>query len=259
MELAGKVAIVSGGSRGIGKAISVALAKVGSDIAIVYRDRDDVAAQTTIEEIRAVGRRGVAYRGNVADYDNVVKIVSEVISHFGHIDILVNNAGRASSIDFVRDVKLKEWHNVLDVNLNGVFYFSKSVLDHMRGRKTGCIINISSVIGSDYGSHAGSSSYAVSKAGMNALTRVLAREEARNGIRVNSVAPGYIKTEILDEILKIQGPQREREFLEAIPLARFGQPEEVAELVVFLVSDRSNYITGQNIHLNGGMYYIKSI
>ncbi len=254
MELQGRVAVITGGSRGIGKGISLALAKEGSDIAVVYR-KDEVEAKKTIEEIETIGRRALAYRGNVTNYDDVGNMVSNVLGHFGRIDILVNNAGRASGISFVKDVTLKEWHNVLDVNLNSVFYFSKAVLDHMRTRKAGCIVNISSVIGSDYGSHAGASSYAASKAGVNAFTRVLAREEARHGIRVNAIAPGYVKTDILDRIIETQGER----FLETIPLARYGLPEEVGDLVAFLVSDKAKYITGEIIHINGGLYYIKSL
>jgi len=254
MELSDKVAVVTGGLRGIGKGISLALAKEGSNIAIIDR-KDDSVANQTVQDIKDMGRFCKAYYETVTDYDQMVRTFSAIIDEFGKIDVLVNNAGRASSIDFVRDVRIKEWHNVLNVNLNGVFYCSKAVLDHMRSRKTGCIINISSVIGSGYGSHAGASSYSASKAAVNALTRVLAREEARNGIRVNAVAPGYIQTEILEKIIETQGER----FLETIPLMRYGLPEEIGYLVVFLVSDKAKYITGQIIHINGGMYYIKSL
>jgi NAD(P)-dependent dehydrogenase (short-subunit alcohol dehydrogenase family) len=192
----------------------------------------------------------------VTDYENVQKTFAEIFDHFGSIDILVNCAGRAPSTSSVFKGTIKEWHAIINLDLHGAYYCSKAVLGYMRTQQTGHIINISSVVASTC--HAGSASYAAAKAGLEALTKVLAREEAHNGIRVNAISPGLIESDMSNAMQRVYGEDRMKEIFESIPLGRFGLPQDVGNLVAYVVSSKGGYITGQVLGVDGGMYYWKS-
>jgi 3-oxoacyl-[acyl-carrier protein] reductase len=246
VRLKDKIAIVTGGSRGIGRAISLAFAKEGADVAIIYLEKEQEAKEV-INEITAVGRKCMAFNVDVSDFEEVNAIVEVVVETFGQIDILVNNAG------ITRDITLKKmskemWDEVIDVNLNGVFNCTKAVTDHMRKRKTGRIINISSIIG--FTGNIGQTNYAAAKSGILGFTKALAREVARVGITVNAIAPGFINTDMMKTI-----PENiKRQLLEQMPMGRFGEPHEVANVAVFLALEDSSFITGTVVHINGGLY-----
>jgi 3-oxoacyl-[acyl-carrier protein] reductase len=255
MELKGKLSIVTGGSRGIGRGISEALAELGSDLAIVYRKNKD-GFENLKSSIEPYGIKIEGYQLDITDFNKVCETFEEIYDHFGRIDILVNCAGRASSTLSVEKVTLKEWHAVIDLDLNAVFYCSKAVLGYMHRNGEGRIINISSVVASTC--HAGSSSYAAGKAALEAFTKVLAREEARHGIRVNAIAPGLIKSDMSAQMSRVYGEERMKEIFESIPLGKFGEPRDVANMVAYLVSSKGAYITGQVLSVDGGLYYWKS-
>jgi len=255
IELRGKLSIVTGGSRGLGRGISEALAEFGSDLAVVYRKNKD-EFENLKSSLEPYGMRIEGYRLDVTDFNKVCETFKEIYDHFGTIDILVNCAGRASSTLSVEKVTLKEWHAVIDLDLNAAFYCSKAVLGYMHKNRGGHIINISSVVASTC--HAGSSSYAAGKAALEAFTKVLAREEARYGIRVNAIAPGLIKSDMSAQMSKVYGEERMKEVFESIPLGKFGDPRDVGNMVAYLVSSKGNYITGQILGIDGGMYYWKS-
>jgi 3-oxoacyl-[acyl-carrier protein] reductase len=255
MELKGKVSIITGGSRGIGRGISEALAGSGSNLAIIYR-----ANRNEFEKFRdsfpnPSGVQIEGYQVDVTDYDRVVQTFKEIFNRFGSIDILVNCAGRAPSTSSVEKVSLKEWRAIIDLDLNAPFYCSKAVLEYMHLRG-GHIINVSSVVAQTC--HAGSSSYAAAKAGLEALTKVLAREEASKGIRVNAIAPGLITSDMSTQMSKVYGEQRMKGVMESIPLGKFGEPRDIGCMVAYLVSSKGAYITGQVLGIDGGMYYWES-
>jgi 3-oxoacyl-[acyl-carrier protein] reductase len=252
MEVKGSVSLVTGGSRGIGRAIALSLAKEGADVAFFYRVNEE-AAKETEKELSTHGVRCKAYRVDVTDYQQVEEAVKDMNRDFGRLDVLVNNAGRSPAIRFLVDVPLKEWQGVLDLDLTGVFYCCKAVVPIMRKQKEGNIVNISSVVGSNC--QEASASYAAAKAGVNALTRVLAKEEGRNGIRVNCISPGFIETRMSLKMIEAMGEDAFNREMAKLPLPGMrGLPEDVGNAVVFVVSDRSRYMTGQVIHLDGGAW-----
>jgi len=277
-RLEGKVALVTGGARGIGKAISIRLAEEGADVGIVYQstkqhaedvsrlinqigtmdeleklsitidqiDTKEYASQIS-ESIDSIGRHSYICQANISDPEQVSNMVNDIIKQFGKIDILVNNAGIVRDKSFVK-MTHDMWNEVLSVNLDGTFYCTKAVIGGMLERKYGRIINISSVIGRM--GNRGQANYAASKAGMIGLTQSLAKEFASKGITVNAVAPGFIATDMLKGI-----PQNIMDtILSQIPLGRLGKPSEIAGAVAYLCSDDGNYITGQVIDVNGGLY-----
>ena len=245
-EMVNKVAVVTGSSRGIGRAIAIELAKSGIDI-IVNSDRNPQQGLEVVNEINKIGQRAIYIQTDVSDPNQVEKMVEKIINKFGKINILVNNAG--ITLDkMLKDMTIQEWNKVITVNLTGVFNCTKYVLRYMQKQKIGKIINISSISGQI--GNIGQANYSASKAGVISFTRTIAKEYARDGISVNAVAPGFIETKMLETI-----PEKVmQKILNQIPLGRAGKPEEVAKLVCFLASDDANYITGQVININGGMY-----
>lgn len=243
--LTNKVALVTGGSRGIGRAIAIALAEKGAKVAINYAGRED-AANETVNIIQKNGGEAIAIKANVADYEEVEHMVKRVIETFGSLDILVNNAGITRD-NLILRMKESDWDDVINTNLKGVFNCTKAVTRQMMKQRGGRIINISSVVG--VAGNAGQANYVAAKAGVIGLTKTTAKELASRNITVNAIAPGFIETEMTDAL----GDDLKQEMLKQIPLGSFGQPEDVANVVLFLASDASRYITGQTIHVDGGM------
>lgn len=245
MFLNGKVAIVTGASRGIGKAIALALAGAQADVVVNYAGRAQ-AAEETAETIRQMGRRSLVYQADVSDGQQVQKLVDATIAEFGKVDILVNNAGITRD-NLILRMKEEDWDSVLAVNLKSAFNTIKAVSRPMIKARCGRIINISSVVGL-YG-NAGQANYAAAKAGLIGLTKSMAKELGARNITVNAIAPGFISTEMTDNL----SAEAREKLTSAIALKRLGNPEDVSSLVAFLASDFCSYITGQVIGVDGGI------
>ena len=243
-NLAGKVALVTGASRGLGRAIALRLARDGARVGVNYQ-RNEAAAQETIQAITALGGDAVPFQADVADRAAVEGMVATLLKRWGRVDVLVNNAGITRDNLLLR-MKEDDWDAVLSTNLRGAYLCAKAVVRPML-RTGGRIINVSSVVGQT--GNPGQANYAAAKAGLIGFTMALAREVASRKITVNAVAPGYITT---DMTAPLTAEQRQR-LLDLIPLGRLGEPDDVAELVAFLASDRAAYITGQTIRVDGGM------
>ena len=245
--LAGRVALVTGGSRGIGRAICVALARRGATVAVNYASRPD-AAQETAELVEKAGGKAVTAGFDIGDPDAVTEGIKRVGKELGSLDILVNNAGIAINGLLLR-FKDDQWQKVLDVNLRGAFVASRAAASYLlKARENGRIINVSSVVG-EMG-NAGQVAYAASKAGLIGLTKSLARELAPRGVCVNAVTPGYIETDMTEaELSEAQGDK----LLAQIPLGRIGTPDEVGAVVAFLAGPEASYITGEVLRVNGGL------
>lgn len=240
-----KLALVTGASRGIGAAIADQLGKAGYRVAGTATS--DSGAQKITERFKAAGIDGKGYRLNVTEAESIEALMSALKEDFGDPAILVNNAGITQDNLFLR-MKEAEWDGVIDTNLSSAFRMSKAVIKAMTRARWGRIVNISSVVASS--GNAGQVNYAAAKAGLEGLTRSLAREIGSRSITVNSVAPGFIATDMTDEL-----PEANREaLLKQVPLGRLGDPQEIAAAVAFLVSDSASYITGETLHVNGGMY-----
>ena len=245
MDLTGKVALVTGASRGIGQAVAVELAKAGADVIVNYIGNEAVA-QETVEKVEALGRKALKIKADVGNADEVQAMVDEAHAAFGHIDVLVNNAGITRDGLLIR-MKDSEWDDVLNINLKGVYLVSKAVAKLMVKQRSGRIINMTSVSGVT--GNVGQANYAAAKAGVIGLTKTCAKELAARGITVNAVAPGFIETAMTDVL-----PEKIKEGIAAtVPLGRMGQPEEIAGVVTFLASDFARYITGQVLNVDGGM------
>ena len=245
MTLAGKVALVTGASRGIGRAIALTLAQNGADVAINFAG-NTAAAQEVADAITAMGRKALLVQGSVADGDGVQAIVKQVVAELGRLDILVNNAGITRDGLLMR-MKESDWDAVLETNLKGVYNCSKAVMRTMMKQKGGRIVNMASVVGET--GNAGQCNYSAAKAGVIGFTKSLAKEVASRGITVNAVAPGFIAT----DMTKVLTDDQKAEMAKTIPLGRAGQPQDVANAVLFLVSDEAAYITGQVLNVDGGM------
>lgn len=246
-KLDGRIALVTGGSRGIGRGIALELAREGADVAVNYR-RDREAAESAVAEIQALGRRAVAVGADVSDYPAVERMTAEAEAGLGPLDIVVANSGVASRPSPLASLSIEEWHRVLNVDLNGVFYTLRATTPGLVERKRGTVVVISS-IGADLCTPGGAPYYAA-KAGANALVKVLARELAPIGIRVNAVAPGLISSEMGERMLKALGEP----LLASIPLHRLGTPEEVGKLTAYLASDDAAFITGKIYRIDGGAW-----
>lgn len=246
-ELEGRVSLVTGASRGIGKAIALKLASLGSKVAVNYRERE-AEANSVIEAIASQGGgEAIAIKADVADTEAVKAMVEQVTDRWGSIDILVNNAGITRDTLVLR-MGDKDWDEVIDTNLRGAYLCTKFALRSMIRQRRGRIINISSIAG--VMGNPGQSNYAASKGGLIAFTKSVAREIGSRNITVNAVAPGFIVTDMTDKLPS----ERKESVLAIIPLQRFGEPEDVAELVAFLASEKAGYITGQVICIDGGAF-----
>ncbi len=241
-EFEGKVVLVTGSTRGIGRAVAGLFAGEGARVAVTGRSRD--TAEAVARELGA-GALGIGL--DVADPGSVAAAVDRVLEAWGRVDVLVNNAGITRDTLALR-MKLDDWQAVISTNLTGAFLCAKACLRHMVRARAGAIVNISSVVGSV--GNAGQANYCAAKAGIEGLTRSLAREYANRGIRVNAVAPGYIATDMTEAL----GEKVREALLAQVPAGRLGAPEDVAQAVAFLASDRASYVTGQVLHVNGGMY-----
>ncbi|HWA14176.1 MAG TPA: glucose 1-dehydrogenase [Burkholderiales bacterium] len=245
----GPVAIVTGGSRGIGRAIVEILCERGHRVLFTYMAREEDAAAVEAA-VRSAGGEARKLRADASDPAGAQAVVRAALDAFGQVDVLVNNAGTHLPGVSVADTPVAEWDRVLAVNLSGPFHMIQAVLPHMRSRKRGCIVNLSSNVTNRM--PAQNCVYTVSKAGLEAMTRILSKEEGRNGIRVNAVGPGPIRTDMLEESLLKIGPERADAFIRSVPLGRKGEPREIAEAVAFLASDAASYMTGQVVFVNGG-------
>lgn len=243
--LKGKVAIVTGGSRGIGRAIATELAHLGADVAFTGRSLNDNTRSLEVE-LTALGVRVKAYATDAADYEAAKQFVEEVVKDFGKVDILVNNAGITKDTLLMR-MSEEQWDDVLRVNLKSAFNLTQAVSMPMMRARSGSIINVSSVVGVT--GNAGQANYAASKAGLLGFTKSVAKELGSRGIRVNAVAPGFIRTDMTD----VLDEKVVAEWSKSIALRRAGEPKEVAQVVAFLASDASAYVTGQTINVCGGM------
>lgn len=245
-KLEGKTAVVTGASRGIGRAIALELAKEGANIVVNYSGSKEKADQV-VAEIESLGVKAISVQANVSDSESVQSLMNTAIEQFGSIDILVNNAGITRD-NLIMRMKEDEWDDVINTNLKGVFLATKAVTRQMMKQRSGRIINIASVVG--VLGNAGQANYVAAKAGVIGLTKTTARELASRNILVNAVAPGYIATEMTDAL-----PEDVKQTISGqIPLAKIGSPENVAKAVVFLASDDASYITGQTLHVDGGLY-----
>lgn len=245
MLLEGKVALVTGASRGIGKAIALLLAENGADVAVNFAG-STAAAEAVAAEIEKMGRKAILVQGDVSQTEVCAEMVDKVVKELGHIDILVNNAGITRDTLLLR-MKEEDWDAVLNTNLKGVFNCTKVAVKYMAKQRSGAIVNISSVVA--LMGNAGQANYAAAKAGILGFTRSVAKEMAARGIRVNAVTPGFIKTDMTSVLSEKVVAAMEA----SIPLARLGEPEDIAKAVLFLVSDNAAYITGQTLHVDGGM------
>ena len=245
MQIEGKVAFVTGASRGIGRAIALTLAEAGADVAVNYAG-NAAAAEEVAAEIRKMGRRALILQGDVSQTEAAASMLDAVVAEFGRCDILVNNAGITRDGLLMR-MKEEDWDAVLNTNLKGVFNCTKAALKYMMKQRSGKIVNIASVVG--IMGNAGQANYAAAKAGCIGFTKSVAKEVASRGITVNAVAPGLIATDMTSVL-----PDKVIEEMAAgIPLKRAGQPLDVAKAVLFLVSDDAAYITGQTLNVDGGM------
>jgi len=245
MSLTGKIALVTGAAQGIGRDIALALAADGADVAICDVNLD--AAQKTAGDIEAKGKKSLALKANVAASSEVTAMIEQVVEKFGRIDILVNNAGITRDGLILR-MKDEDWDLVLSINLKGAFLCAKSALKYMTKQRAGTIINIASIVGAM--GNAGQANYVASKAGLIGLTKTIAREYANRGITANAVAPGFIETAMTQALSE----NVRQELAKQIPMGKLGTPQDVANAVRFLASPWASYITGQVIHVNGGMY-----
>ncbi|MFE8695217.1 3-oxoacyl-[acyl-carrier-protein] reductase [Cytobacillus sp. FJAT-53684] len=245
MKLKGKVSIVTGASRGIGREIALELARQGADVVVNYSGSEE-RAHKVVAEIKELGGHAIAVQCDVSNSESVAAMVKATIETFGKLDILVNNAGITKDNLLMR-MKEEEWDDVININLKGVFLCTKAVTRQMMKQRSGRIINISSIVG--VSGNPGQANYVAAKSGVIGLTKTTAKELSSRGITVNAIAPGFITTDMTDKL----DEEVKEQMLKQIPLARFGEPSDIANVVVFLASEDSRYMTGQTLHVDGGM------
>ena len=245
MKLEGKKVLVTGASRGIGKAIALAMAAEGADVAVNYAG-SEAAAKAVAAEIEAMGRKAIVIQADISSNEAAANMVDQVVKEFGRIDVLVNNAGITRDGLLMR-MKEEDWDAVITTNLKGVFNCTKAAVKYMMKQKAGHIVSISSVVGVT--GNAGQANYAAAKAGVIGFTKAVAKEVAARGITVNAIAPGFIQT----DMTAVLNEKQVEGMLATIPLRKLGQPSDIAKAVLFLASEDANYITGQTLHVDGGM------
>lgn len=243
--LLGQVVVVTGASRGIGKAIAIAAATAGADVVFTYAS-NDIAATEVSSEIESLGRKSLAIKADAASADGANNVIEQTIAMFGKIDVLVNNAGITRDTLLMR-MSEGDWDAVIDTNLKGVFLLTKAAIRPMMSAKKGKIITISSVVGLT--GNPGQTNYCASKAGVIGFSKSLAKEVGSRGITVNVIAPGYIETDMTEKMTDLQ----KKAILDMVPLRRGGKPEDIAQAVMFLASSGGDYITGETIRVDGGM------
>lgn len=245
MRLEGKVALVTGASRGIGREIALEFAREGADVAVNYAGSEEKAREVA-EEIKAMGRKALLVQCDVSDSQAVQDMIKSVVDYFGGLDILVNNAGITRD-NLILRMKEEEWDAVINTNLKGVFLCTKAAARAMMKKRSGCIINISSIVGIT--GNPGQANYVAAKSGVIGLTKTTAKEFASRGITVNAIAPGFISTDMTEDL-----PEEVKEaMIKQVPLARIGEPKEIARVALFLASSDSSYMTGQILRVDGGM------
>lgn len=243
-KLDGKAALVTGGGRGIGRGIALEFAREGADVVVNYR-RDREAAAATVREIEALGRRALAVQADVGDWEQVAHLIAEAVGFLGGLDVAVANSGVASRFQTVAELDPKEWKRVTTTDLDGAFFTAKAVVPHVMARK-GTILFVSSV-GADMAA-AGGAPYHAAKAAVNTLTRVLAKEVASAGVRVNCIAPGLVRSDMGNRLIDFFGEG----LIQTIPLGRAGEPADIGRAAVFLASDDASWITGKILRVDGG-------
>lgn len=246
-SLQGKVALVTGGSRGIGEATALGFARAGADVAVTSRKLPDL--ERVADEIRRLGRKALAVPAHVGKLEEINNMVNMVSQEFGKIDILVNNAGTSPAMSPILDLEERLWDSVMNLNLKGLVFCSKAVAKVMKEHGGGSIINVASGAGFRHEPNVGV--YAISKAGVIMATRVMAQELASYKIRVNAIAPGYVHTRLGDSIFEVL-PDYEHEFVQRVPMGRIGEPEEMVGAMVYLASNASSYVTGATLVADGG-------
>ena len=245
IDLGGKVALVTGASRGIGAVVACRLAEAGARVGVNYH-ASPAAATVVVDNINQAGGEAFLVGGDVSQEEKAQAVIKQVVEHFGSIDLLVNNAGINKDQLLIR-MKLEDFDSVINVNLRGAFLCTKYAMTHMIRQRSGRVVNMSSVVG--LSGNPGQANYAAAKAGLVGLTKAVAREVASRNVTVNALAPGYITTAMVDELSE----DTQAKILANIPMGRFGTPEDVAEAVIFLCSDGASYITGQVLTIDGGM------
>src|SRR5690625_109954 len=245
MSLQGKTALVTGSSRGIGRSIALELGRRGANVAVNYAGNEQ-KAEEVVQELHELGVEAIKIQANVADENDVKEMVKQVITNFGRLDILVNNAGITKDNLLMR-MKVEEFDEVIQTNLKGAFLCTKAVTRQMMKQRDGRIINIASIVG--VSGNPGQANYVAAKAGLIGLTKSTAKELATRNILVNAVAPGFITTDMTDLLTE----EQKAAILSQIPLEKLGEPADIAKVVSFLASNAANYITGQTIHVDGGM------
>ncbi len=245
IDLSGKIALVTGASRGIGAVVAARLAEAGARVGVNFHASAD-AATVVVDSINKAGGEAFLVGGDVSQEDKAKAVINNLVEHFGGIDILINNAGINKDQLLIR-MKPEDFDSVISVNLRGAFLCTRYAMTHLIRQRSGRVINMSSVVG--LSGNPGQANYAAAKAGLIGLTKAVAREVASRNVTVNALAPGYITTAMVDELSEAT----QAKILERIPMGRFGKPEDVAEAVVFLCSDGAGYITGQVLTIDGGM------